>query len=707
MQRTPKSCTNCKNQKRQCDRVTPTCSRCQRTGVVCVYPDDLPTVAEYTATVIAMLERSVDLKNKVRLLNNGQSEGGKDTSTGDRMRIVIQRAEKKRKLGEVLETLQASLDEIGLEMNQLEVKDAKQEIARPSSIVKKVQTRDSFATNPASSQQTLWRLYPRYQDGGITFETDAKTLTELHHALVHALNPIIPPYISIPTKSTTSDWFQYSDETRQIAKPTRLGASRLILFAWVMLEDQPAPTTLTPSNGPQLLERTILIPFLDHHCCNLLRIDNWDKRQFMQRYESGQVSPFLVSSICVLSLCFAIPEHHCHSEDDLRNSYELADAYYVRARNLMEDLFDEPDLQTVQAIAILTFYVGARKYNFHLGKRFTDLCLRLAYSLGLHRLPDSSPRPDELEEMRVTWHHLYYGDFLGVLLCTRIPIDDANVRLNPPPDPSVSVHPDTRIIRTFWAHYCQLISIWKRILLLTLKSDYDLDHPSTIALEQELVGWYEALPPTWHHDKATDYALYSPLAAQAVLTLKIHSEAARYFFIKPIIEELNVAMVRDAREGRMKPEKVETLHKQCTRVLCAAWELAWLCRILVVRLGVTCNPPMWVCHFSCAAFERIFSLFAGSMQDGEEGWLQPPPTLRLVIERSLRWNVSVVRRTVTFRHDVQSGKLYIETIEGICRAIGVDVVNLPKDEEDGEGLDGEERRDVERAVKEMREWLKI
>ncbi|RUS20493.1 hypothetical protein BC937DRAFT_95062 [Endogone sp. FLAS-F59071] len=574
MQRTPKSCTNCKGQKRQCDRVTPICSRCQRTGVVCVYPDDSPTIAEYTATVIAMLERSVDLKNKVRLLNNRQSEGGENTSASGKTRIEPRRAEKKRKLGEVLETLQASLDEIGLEMNQLEVKDARQEIARPSSVdkVQKIQTRDSSATSPASFPQALWRLYPRYKDGGITFETDAKTLSEFHHALVHVLNPIIPPYISIPTKSTTSDMLQYSDESRQITKPTRLGTARLIVFAWVMLlEDQPAPTSLTPSNGPQLLERTLLIAYLDHHCCNLLRIDNWDKRQFMQRYESGQVSPLLVSSICVLSLCFAIPEHHCHSEDDLRNSYELADAYYVRARNLMEDLFDEPDLQTVQAIAILTFYVGARKHNFYLGKYFMDLCLRLAYSLGLHRLPDSSPRPDELEEMRVTWHHLYYGDFLGVLLCTRTPLDDAEVRLNPPPNLCpVSVYPDTRVIRTFWAHYYQLVRIWKRVLLLTLKYDYDLDDPLTIALEQELVGWYEALPPTWHHDKATDYALYSPLAAQAVLTLKIHSEAARYFFIKPIIEELDVAMVRDAREGRMRPEKVEALHKQWGGGLVAA-----------------------------------------------------------------------------------------------------------------------------------------
>ncbi|RUO96415.1 fungal-specific transcription factor domain-containing protein [Jimgerdemannia flammicorona] len=698
-----KSCSTCKVQRRHCDKATPSCSRCKRIHAVCVYPDDAPTLADYTAAVTVLLERSADLRTKVHLLKDGRNavdaaDGTAGEVAGKTTKIEARRTEKKRKLGEALAILQASVAEIKMEMDQMDSENA--ERANPKQL-----TTGKLRSDVTQLKQTLWRLWPRNKDGDVTFETNARSLGEFYHALCQVAGPTISPHID--SRNTISDVFQSDDDDRRsVAKSTGFGTVRLMTFTWFMhLNEIPPQPPAINTNGPQLVERSIVIPFLDRHCCNMLRIDFFDKPRFLRRYEAGAISRLLIASICTLSLCYAIPAHYCHGENDLTGSFDMADAYYARGRELLSESFDDPNLQTVQAVAMLGYYTAGRCFNFHLSKKYTDLCLRMAYSLGLHQLSDASVLhhdPDEIEEMRATWFFIYYSDFLGSLFCARIPLDDSKVRLDPPRDLPHS-DPSTRVIRQFWGHFVKLVVVWKRVIPHTLAMDYDPDHPVTVLLEHDLLQYYESLPSVWQYNKTVGYDISPPLFIKALVLLKLHVGIVRFFFVKPFIDSLNAKDIKGVWEGSVTAEKIDMIRRHCEKVFRTACELSYFCRVLAFRLGQGCYQPKWVAHLASMALGKLLKLVEED-NVGEER-ANSPSALRRAVEWNLRWNLSLTKWTAGYSHNIESGRMYADETENICRSIGVDVLDLPREEEDCEERDEEEREEVERAVRNLMEAL--
>ncbi|RUS15099.1 fungal-specific transcription factor domain-containing protein [Endogone sp. FLAS-F59071] len=728
-----KPCNVCKNQKRYCDRALPSCSRCRRVRGACVYPEDPASLADYSVTVLTLLQRATELRAKVRLMKDEMDEVAVPAQRPDRKRkagqtfealqvSMTRKAEKKRKIGEALQMLQSSIVEIGSEMDELSDVTIEYPMkVQPSQVVKarkrSLQCSGDHYVLPANDlQHTVWRLWPRDVDGGITFETNARTPSELYRVLANIVSPTIPIHVSRNMEDLVTETLYYSsDQDYEQSKTTKpfgntvaqLTTFRVMDSAWYLqLADRQSPKPVRLLGNSQIVERSLLITYFDRGCCDLLRVGIFDKQQFMRRYDAGKISPALVYSLCSVTLCFAIPQHHCQNEEDLKRSAEMANAYYTNTRELLKDLFDKPELQTVQAIAILILYTQSTRHTAE-RKKYWDLCLRMAYLLNLHQLSDVVAQqhdPDELEEMRATWSFIYYADFTDTLCYTHTPLDDTTLRLDPPRKlPNVGL--DARINRSFWGYYVQLIKFWKRILVHVLSPDYSLNSLSTISLERALVQWYKSLPSGWQHDEANNYTTYPALAAQAVVILKMHTEVAQFSFVKPFMDALDpVTAGQDVRAGRMDPNAVDVLYQNCARTFRAVCTVTRLCRLLVQQLRWCCFPSKWMlCQYTSMALLKLWTLVEGVC--GQRAAVRSS-TLRQIMKKTLRWNLSLSRKTASVHHDMESGKKYITVMEGICKKAGIDIQGLQsdKDEDFGE-MESElsENDEVEKAIQEMNE----
>lgn len=726
-----KPCNVCKNQKRYCDRALPSCSRCRRVRGACVYPEDPASLADYSVIVLTLLQRAAELKAKVRLMKDEIDEIAVPAQIPDRKRragqtlealqvSMTRKAEKKRKIGEALQMLQSSIVEIGSEMDEMSDVNIEHPMeVPPSSVIKaRKQSRQCSSDHVSPANDTLWRLWPRDVDGGITFETNARTPSELYRVLANIVSPTIPIHVSRNMEDLITETQYYSsDQDYEQPKTTKsfsnavaqLTTFRVMNSAWYLqLADRRPPKPVRLLDNSQIVECSLLVTYFDRSCCDLLRVGIFDKQQFMRRYHAGKISPALVYSLCSVTLCFAIPQHHCQNEEDLKRSAEMANAYYTNARELLKDLFDKPELQTVQAIAILILYTQSTRHTAE-GKKHWDLCLRMAYLLNLHQLSDVAAQqhdPDELEEMRATWSFIYYVDFTDTLCYTHTPLDDTTLRLDPPRKlPSVGL--DTRINRSFWGYYVQMIKFWKRILVHVLSPDYSLNSLSTISLERALVQWYKSLPPGWQHDAANNYTTYPALAAQAVVILKMHTEVAQFCFVKPFTDALDpVKAGQDIRAGRMDLNAIDALYQNCARTFRAVCTVTRLCRLLVQQLRWWCFPSKWMlCQYTSMALLKLWTLVEGACGERVSDRLS---TLRQIIKKTLRWNLSLSRKTASVHHDMESAKKYIAVMEGICKTAGIDIQGIQSDEDEDFGeMESElsENEEVEKAIQELKESL--
>ncbi|KAK9453686.1 fungal-specific transcription factor domain-containing protein [Dipodascopsis uninucleata] len=132
------------------------------------------------------------------------------------------------------------------------------------------------------------------------------------------------------------------------------------------------------------------------------------KPSFIPRLKAGQVNPLLVLAVCAVSARFSR-----HPSIMTQPRYAAGEPFLIEARKLLSQEFDEPTVETTQALQIMGFndFCGL---NGGRAAIYSGLSMRMAATLGLNKeSPDSTLSWLDREIRRKTWWSVLVLDRLA------------------------------------------------------------------------------------------------------------------------------------------------------------------------------------------------------------------------------------------------------------------------------------------------------
>ncbi|KAK7205951.1 fungal-specific transcription factor domain-containing protein [Myxozyma melibiosi] len=132
------------------------------------------------------------------------------------------------------------------------------------------------------------------------------------------------------------------------------------------------------------------------------------KPSFVPRLHSGQVNPLLVLAVCAVSARFSR-----HPEIMTQPRYAAGEPFLLEARKLLSQEFDEPTIETTQALLIMGFsdFCGL---NGGRAAIYSGLSMRMAATLGLNKeFDDPELSWVDREIRRKTWWSVLVFDRLA------------------------------------------------------------------------------------------------------------------------------------------------------------------------------------------------------------------------------------------------------------------------------------------------------
>ncbi|ODQ68157.1 hypothetical protein NADFUDRAFT_44790 [Nadsonia fulvescens var. elongata DSM 6958] len=143
--------------------------------------------------------------------------------------------------------------------------------------------------------------------------------------------------------------------------------------------------------SPELVEHLaeLYFKYVHNHTYSFLH-----KPSFMNQLRAGKVSPVLIYALCGLCARFSkhpeLAKHRLVHEPDNNKCendpapHSTGEAFVMEARRLVSDEFDEPTLETVQAMILLVQYdffrLQGSKVMIYIG-----LVIRMAFTMGLNK----------------------------------------------------------------------------------------------------------------------------------------------------------------------------------------------------------------------------------------------------------------------------------------------------------------------------------
>lgn len=248
-------------------------------------------------------------------------------------------------------------------------------------------------------------------------------------------------------------------------------------------------------------------------CCSMNRLPIVDGKDILARYyspdPSQRPSKVLVYAICAMTARNAFQVHvwskrPAHETPQYNMGKALSIAYWLSARKLLAECFDEPSLDTCRAALFLSY---CSHHNGYLNLvRFYDwITVSMAQELGLFDRKEQ-PYYDAL----LAWVIYYWHVWMRVLGAGSSHKSVPRPSVPPPSPPPLTTPMDDEDYNVYnvlrsWCYRFQLQLQRDEIMSCTLsaqKQDLSAEHLSQMfkPLEADLKALFESLPDNWRQD---------------------------------------------------------------------------------------------------------------------------------------------------------------------------------------------------------------
>lgn len=356
-------------------------------------------------------------------------------------------------------------------------------------------------------------------------------------------------------------------------------------------------------------------------CCSMNRLPIVDGKDLLARYyspdPSQRPSKVLVYAICAMTARNAFQVHvwskrPAHETPQYNMGKALSIAYWLSARKLLAECFDEPSLDTCRAALFLSY---CSHHNGYLNLvRFYDwIAVSMAQELGLFDRKEQ-PYYDSLLAWVIYYWHVWMR-VLGAGLSHRsVPRPAASPPSPPPLTTSTEMNDEEynnyNVLRS-WSYRFQLQLQRDEIMSCTLsaqKQNLSAEHLSHMfePLEADLKAFFESLPSHWRdppnqasdndHQKDNGYTIGRDMLECACIV-----EVQVQYYINVIM--LYYPFLPSSSSSSSSSNTLSPFTRQCLRVCLHAAQTI-TCAIENMVQG--CSVPLIGLVFSNSVYQRIF-----------------------------------------------------------------------------------------------------
>ncbi|KAI9322698.1 hypothetical protein BX666DRAFT_2023145 [Dichotomocladium elegans] len=239
-------------------------------------------------------------------------------------------------------------------------------------------------------------------------------------------------------------------------------------------------------------------------CCSAARLPIIDTKEFMARHRNPDIgkrpSKVLTYAICAMAARNAFQVHvwskgHSHASPRYNMGKALSVGYWLAARKLLAECFDEPSLDNCRSALLLSY---ASHQNGHTGTMYYYdwIAITMAKELGLFE--DS--HHDYYDKM-LAWS-LYYWNVWMRVLCGGTAHVTCPQPSYSPPSPPININDDHYDVLSAWSLNFHLQAQRATIMAsLVSAQDKDLNLPQLVELlqpqQEQLETFFRNLPDEW------------------------------------------------------------------------------------------------------------------------------------------------------------------------------------------------------------------
>ncbi|OZJ01540.1 hypothetical protein BZG36_05552 [Bifiguratus adelaidae] len=686
------ACYRCRGFRHACDRKKPSCSRCQRRGINCVYPEAAPTLKKLQKATETLGERlkkfgdrlkgaeAGDLSGLPRLLvhENGIHRAASSFSiypcskcfrdlqpcdlsiprcarcTKNNFECQYQQTEPKAShVAQVLNTMnrvvdgwQESLDKMAKDVS----KKTREFGAKANTLVTK--PRPPFTTHfkQRPNKPFNWRITSTSR--GLSMDSSVTSFDDLSKLVEQFKNTlrISPPNYGMEDLEKKIDFETESDRGSIISSAPFAN----IWGPWNSVNSLPPESPLSITQ--QLTDNLVLL-FLRTPCCSSIRIPVINTTTFLDKYNDriNPPSDLLVASICAMSARNAFQIHvWSEREDKPRHNMGkvLSVAYCAQGRELFADCFDSPSVENVQSALFLS-YCNQQNGNASVIYIYEWIGFSLAQSLGMYDHPEKLNSDERL----LLWSMYYFHAWSTILTGTATNQNQIipNIPL-PAPPPASSVDPEEHQIKTVWYHMIKL-QLFRQDLMaqLTAAEQQMLDQSTDavhgidiLSLQSNLQCWHSSLPAHWRDPDVTrdsSAALQRDFESFCILFIHVNYCINKILLYQGFIPQDHL------------PSRSFAL--QClTTCLQAAHTITCILDVMVT-LRNDCNIPLLAFSFSNSIYAKLLNY--------------PDERFTTFARRCIRRNLSIAKRSTAFLYDFELSSGLVKSLEGDVEGIDLDV----------------------------------
>ncbi|RCI02880.1 hypothetical protein CU098_006100 [Rhizopus stolonifer] len=551
------ACFRCRGFRHACDREKPSCSRCYRRGITCVYPEAAPTLKKLQKATETLGDRIKKFNERLRLTEDTMISTYSDDELEEEERP--KRRIRRTKVASTsnfsvypcskcfkdLQQCDLSLPKCSrCEANNFECHFKKTEpkanhVSQVLNTMNKVmdQWQDSidrmakdFAQKTrdfsARANNSL-RIKPIHQTSWKITTTKKGLSVESNVSSYHDFSTLVDQFKRSFTVS--KDKHKDEDKTQEAilefddARSIHTSSSFAVWNSWAhplhaMPQDYPIEIT-------QELTDNLIDLYCRTPCCSSMRLPIIDTAEFLTRYRDPDVSrrpsTVLIYAICAMAARNAF-QLHLWSK---RPSFEapqynmgkaLSIAYCLRGRELLSECFDEPSYESCQAAFLLSYcnyqngYAGVIYF-------YEWIAYNMAQELGLYNPSRTLNRYEAMLVWQIYYCNAWYKALQGGESSSPAGLSQCRPHLStiPPtlPVPKSDEDAADYYVWNAWVYLIRLQVLREQAMATLLygsskRSESMLQ--DIFSLQNSLKTFYQELPDEW---KSTDTA-YSPCCSE-------------------------------------------------------------------------------------------------------------------------------------------------------------------------------------------------
>ncbi|KAL0094667.1 Zn(2)-C6 fungal-specific transcription factor [Phycomyces blakesleeanus] len=685
------SCFRCRGFRHSCNRQKPSCLRCEKRGIQCIYPEAAPTLRTLAITIeeldvrMKSLNRNLGLGEKImkewKFLNCLQKTLHLKENVEEDLDVLLQAKLRLftnsfsihpcKKCTKDLQSCDLTLPRCNrcennnylcqFEKSEPRVKTISKSIALMNRVIDQWQGLiDGWAhavsqktyqlTTPSkASLPFVWKIVSGPK--GLSIQGNVQSFNELSN-FVDQLKKSITVAPSLPLGEAAN---VQNMPFKDYAKPYA------IWNLWCR------STHSLPQSYPidisQDLTDSLIRLYCRTPCCSGIRIPLFNPTEFLRRYEDKDESKrpalVLVYAVCAMSARNAFQVHvwetrPSHHTPNYNMGKPLSIAYCLRGRDLISECFDQPTMDHCNAAILLSY---CNYQNGYTDKMYIYewISFTMAQELGLY-----NPERELTFYENLTVWCLYYFDAWYRVLRGESHLSSRPSQLYPchplPPLPYENQLDDLsvdekidQILHQAWHYFFRLQIMRDDVAsMLTNKTTPD---PAILQvlleMQDKLETFYQSLPKDWKNPlvKCTN-SLCTP-RPEPGLTVNVHSFIQYSALFVHIHYNINIIIIH---QPFLPSKSLNSTSTQALRSLDIAFRAAnAISDILEAMTGRNdCHVPLIGFVFS----NIIFSEMAG--------YNEPHKSLgRKCLERSIR----IARASKTHKYDFELSHILVKMLE--------------------------------------------